>query len=420
MREVRGDGHGTGMNKPLSQPRIEHLGIRNYRALRHVELRNLMPLTVLVGPNGSGKSTVLDALSFVSDCFRVGLQQAWSDRGYGQELKTRGENGSVEISIGYREQPAGKLITYLLEIDEEDGKPVVHKESVTVKGRTADGIETILEHTKIPGEDEGKAITKGSTLPNVHAILVGADLLAVNVFGQIQGTPVLTGLRRFILDWQRFEPSIENVRGQLSGGPQQRLNGAGDNLANVILYLSRHDPERLDRVFRVLAQRVPQVEKAVAEEMTDGRLILRIKDAPFHDPIFARFASDGTLKMLAFLLLLDQPTPPTLIGIEEPKNYLHPRLMYSLAEEFRSATERSQLLVTTHSPYFLDALRPEEVRVLYRNEHGHTQAQRAADLHGVKEFMEHGGLLGDLWMEGHFNVGDPLTNSGMPRRAAGL
>jgi predicted ATPase len=209
------------------------------------------------------------------------------------------------------------------------------------------------------------------------------------------------------------------MRGQLSGGPQARLNASGDNLASVILYLSRHDPERLDRAFRILAQRVPQVEKALAEEMTDGRLILRIKDSSFHDATFARFASDGTLKILALLLLFDQSKPPTLIGIEEPENYLHPRLMYPLAEDFRAATERSQLLVTTHSPYFLNALRPEEVRVLYRDENGYTQTQRAADIHGVREFMENGGVLGDLWMEGHFNVGDPLSNWGMPRLAAG-
>jgi hypothetical protein len=56
--------------------------------------------------------------------------------------------------------------------------------------------------------------------------------------------------------------------------------------------------------------------------------------------------------------------------------------------------------------------------VLYRDEHGFTQARRAADLFGVREFMQHGGQIGDLWMEGHFNVGDPLTNAGMPRLAA--
>ena len=403
------------MNQPLSRPSIEQVRIRNYRALRQVELRGLSRLTVLVGPNGSGKSTVLDALAFVSDAFRVGLHQAWKNRGCGRDLKTRGQNGPIEIGIAYRESAGGELITYRLQIDEENERPVVTDEKVTTKARRGGEPETVLHYVK----GHGEVITRGPTSSTVHTILVGTDLLAVNVFGQFQDNPILAGLRRFILDWQRFELSIANLRGQAVGGPQERLNETGDNLANVILYLGRNDPDRLGFVFRVLAQRVPQVETVLAEEMTDGRLLLRIKDAPFQDPMLARFASDGTLKLLAFLILLHQSKPPALIGVEEPENYLHPRLMYPLAEAFRVATERSQLLVTTHSPYFLDAVRPEEVRVLYRDQHGYTQAQRAADLRGVREFMEHGGQLGDLWMEGQFNVGDPLTNSGMPRLAGG-
>jgi predicted ATPase len=232
--------------------------------------------------------------------------------------------------------------------------------------------------------------------------------------------PRVAALREFITDWHISYLSIPDTHGYPKTGPQGRLSKTGDNLANVIQYLSRHNPDVLAAIFDKLRRRVPRLENVRTEEMLDGHLLLRIKDAPFRDPILARFASDGTLKLLAYLVLLNTPSPPRFIGIEEPENYLHPRLMYSLAEEFRTACEQSQIMVTTHSPYFLNALRPEEVRVLYRDERGHTQAQRAADLHGVKQFMEHGGQLGDLWMEGHFNVGDPLSNSGMPRLASGL
>jgi predicted ATPase len=120
--------------------------------------------------------------------------------------------------------------------------------------------------------------------------------------------------------------------------------------------------------------------------------------------------------MLAYLVLLHDPSPPPFIGIEEPENFLHPRLLPELAEECRNATAHTQLLVTTHSPFFLNALRPEEVRVLWRNELGYTQTQRAADLTGVPEFVAHGALLGQLWMEGQLGVGDPLVNQGAPSR----
>jgi len=141
---------------------------------------------------------------------------------------------------------------------------------------------------------------------------------------------------------------------------------------------------------------------------------LQIKDAPFDRPVMSRFSSDGTLKMLAYLVVLHDPDPPHFIGIEEPENFLHPRLLPALAEECRGASERAQLLVTTHSPFFLDEMKLKEVRILYRNQFGFTEAKRVSDIPGIANFMEAGARLGDLWMEGHFNVGDPLNNAGAP------
>jgi predicted ATPase len=149
--------------------------------------------------------------------------------------------------------------------------------------------------------------------------------------------------------------------------------------------------------------------------MPDGRLLLMLKDAPFDQPVLAKYVSDGTMKMLAYLTVLYDPEPPQLIGIEEPENYLHPRLLPELSEECRKATAKTQLMVTTHSPFFVDGLRAQELWVLYRDEKGFTQATRAKNMQGINEFMSAGALLGHLWMEGHFEVGDPLTNSGGPR-----
>jgi len=122
--------------------------------------------------------------------------------------------------------------------------------------------------------------------------------------------------------------------------------------------------------------------------------------------------------MLAYLTLLYDPDPPQLIGIEEPENQLHPRLLPELAEECRQAAALAQLMVTTHSPFFLNAIRPDEAWVLYRTADGFTQARRVSEMVGIKEFMGEGALLGNLWMEGHFEVGDPLTNAGAEKRPA--
>ncbi|WP_236610716.1 AAA family ATPase [Verminephrobacter aporrectodeae] len=93
---------------------------------------------------------------------------------------------------------------------------------------------------------------------------------------------------------------------------------------------------------------------------------------------------------------------------------MHPRLLPELGEECHRAAERTQLLVTTHSPFFLNSCRPQEVRILYRDEQGFTQVRTASDIQGIADFMDAGASLGHLWMEGHFGMSDPLRNQGAP------
>ncbi len=400
--------------KPQAPARIEYLKVHNFRALREVEFKDLTPLTVLLGPNGSGKSTVFDVFAFLSECFELGLRRAWDKRGRAKELKTRGGEGPVVVEIKYRE-PGYQLITYHVAVDERKGGPVVVEEWLQWRRGQHGKPFRFLEYQ----EGQGRAVSgerPDEQDQRVELPLKSPDLLAVNALGQFAEHPRVAALRDFVTGWYVSYLSADSARGQPEAGPQERLTKTGDNLANVIQHLAEQHPAQLERIFEVLRQRVPRIERVLAETMPDGRLLLQIKDAPFSHPVLARFASDGTLKMLAYLMLLYDPTPPPFIGIEEPENFLHPRLLPELAEECRAASERTQLLVTTHSPFFLNALRPEEVRVLWRDELGYTQTQRASDLQGVPEFVEHGALLGHLWMEGQLGVGDPLVNQGAPSR----
>lgn len=404
----------TTADHPHPPARIQYLRVQNFRALREVELKDLTPMTVLLGPNGSGKSTVFDVFAFLSDCFEQGLRRAWDRRGRAKELKSRGGEGPVSIDIKYKE-PGYPLITYHLAVDEQRGAPVVVEEWLQWRRGVGGKPFRFLEYH----EGQGRAVS--GELPDaqdrrVDVPLKSADLLAVNALGQFAEHPRVAALRDFITGWYVSYLSAESARGQPEAGPQERLTKTGDNLANVIQFLAEQHPQQLERIFSVLRQRVPRIERVLADTMADGRLLLQIKDAPFSHPVLARFASDGTLKMLAYLVMLYDPVPPPFIGIEEPENFLHPRLLQDLAEECRTATERTQLLVTTHSPFFLNALRPEEVRVLWRDESGYTQTMRAMDLQGVPDFIGQGAQLGHLWMEGHLGVGDPLVNQGAPLR----
>jgi len=396
--------------------RIEYLRVENYRALRKVEFKNLTPLTVLLGPNGSGKSTLFDVFAFLSECFESGLRRAWDRRGRAKELKTRGCTEPLVIEIKYREH-GYPLITYHLAVDERQGGPVVVDEWLAWKrGSHGRPFRFLSYHQGIGNATSGELPDEQDS--RVEISLKSPDLIAVNALGQFAQHPRVAALRDFITGWYVSYFSVDNTRGQPDAGPQERLSRTGDNLANVIQYLAEQHPAQLEHIFQVLRARVPRIDRVLAEAMPDGRLLLTIKDTPFAEPILARFASDGTLKMLAYLVLLHDPVPPPFIGIEEPENFLHPRLLSVLGEECRAASERSQLLVTTHSPFFLNALRPEEVRVLYRDEHGYTQTRTASEIDGVREFVQEGALLGHLWLEGHFGVGDPLVNQGAPGRGA--
>jgi len=402
------------MNRQLpighSVPRIEYLRVVNYRALKNLELKNISPLTVFLGPNGSGKSTIFDAFAFLSECFSTGLRKAWDRRGRFKELRTRGEEGPIEFELKYREQPDSPLITYHLAIAEDARGPFVASEWLQWRRQRRGKPFRFLDF------DRGRGRVVSGERPDeaderIEEQLDSPEVLAVNTLGQFARHPRVSALRRFITGWYLSYLTAASTRGVPEAGPQERLSVTGDNLANVVQYLKEQHPDRLEHIIRTLTRRVPRLERVDAEIMADGRLLLQVKDAPFAQPILAKFASDGTLKMLAYLTVLYDPDPPQLIGIEEPENHLHPRLLPGLAEECRSASARSQLMVTTHSPFFVNGLKPEEVWILERDEQGYTQAQRVADIQGVKEFMQNGAKLGYLWMEGYFRRGDPFPST---------
>jgi predicted ATPase len=398
-------------------PVIETLKVKNYRALRHLELQKLTPLTVLLGPNGGGKSTIFDVFAFLSECFTDGVRRAWDKRGRFKELRSRGAEGPIEIEVRYLE-PDFTPTVYQLTIDETPRGPVVAAESLRWTRIARGG-----NNFKFLEFKHGEGYVIAGERPDadaepIHEKLASAEVLAVNTLGQFKSHPRVVALRNFITGWylSYLTTTTSGARNTPEAGPQERLSQTGDNLANLIQYLREQHPLRLDEILSILRRRVPRLDKVDARVLEDGRLLLQLKDAPFTEPIQARFASDGTLKMLAYLTVLHDPDPPPLIGIEEPENFLHPRLLPELAEECRMASEKSQLFVTTHSPFFVDALTAREVRVVYRDEQGYTQTRRAGDMEGIPEFLAEGAKLGHLWLSGHFEVGDPLVHAGGPAR----
>ena len=399
----------------LSVPHIESVRVKNYRALRDIELKQLKPLTVFLGANGSGKSTLFDVFAFLAECFTDGLRRALNKRESFKELRTRDCDGPIAFELKYREEPGTPLITYHLSINENPEGPFVETEWLQWRrGSRGKHVRFLNFHhgkgSVIPGE------TPDKTDKPIHEQLDDPATIAASMLGQSAHHPRVSALRRFITDWHLSRLSTDATRQATNDGPQKRLFETGDNLPNVIQYLQERYPERLEKIISSLSNRVPRLEKVDTKLMMSGRRHLQIKDAPFEQPISAKFASDGTLKLLAYLTLLYDPEPPQLIGIEEPENYLHSRLLTGFVEDCIKASMGSQFMITTHSPQFVNELAAEEVWVLYRNEQGFTVCKRASDMLGINHFMEAGAKLGQLWREGFFEFGDPLTNAGGPKR----
>ena len=212
--------------------------------------------------------------------------------------------------------------------------------------------------------------------------------------------PRISAFRRFIEGWHLSYFTPAAARSLPLAGPRRHLNSQGDNLGHVAHFMERAQPQRFGAIVQQVAERIPGIDRIDTERTSDGRLLLRFNDKGFEDPFHAEQVSDGTLKVFAYLLLLRDPDPPPFLCIEEPENSLYPKLLETLASELRehaNGSKGSQVFVTTHQPYFVDALRPEEVWILEKGENGFARIRRASDDQIVSNMVEEGLPLGGLW-----------------------
>jgi predicted ATPase len=383
---------------------IESIEIENYRVFRHAKLDALPRLVALVGANGSGKSTLFDVFSFLKDALAFNASKAVARRGGMRELKSRGQRGPIRLEIKFRES-GGRLATYELAINEEQGRVVVEREILKFRrgqrGKPWHFVDFSCGHgTAITNEQQyGEA---GAEEQRAEYALDEPDVLAIKGLGQFKDFRVVAEFRALIENWQISDFHIAEARPATEEGYAEHLSTRGDNLAQVAQYLYTYHPERFGQVLDAMTRRVPGVTTVEAKPTEDGRLVLRFQDGSFKDPFIARFVSDGTIKMFAYLVLLHDPKPFPLLAIEEPENQLYPELLTELAEEFRAYARRGgQVFISTHSPDFLNALKLEEIYCL-RKEEGFTTISHASDSENLRALYEGGDLPGYLWKQGLF------------------
>ena len=142
--------------------------------------------------------------------------------------------------------------------------------------------------------------------------------LGIATLGALKQHPRIAAFRQFIEGWYLSYFTPDAARGLPMAGPQRHLNIHGDNLGNVVQFMEREHRDRFERILGRIARRVPGIDRIDTERSPDGRLLLRFNDKGFADPFYAQQVSDGTLKVFAYLLMLEDPQPPPFICIEEP------------------------------------------------------------------------------------------------------
>ena len=388
---------------------IEAIEIRNYRLFRDARLTGLPRMTVVVGANGSGKSTLFDVFGFLKDSLTQNVAQAVARRGGFAELVSRGERGPIGVTVKFRES-GGRLATYQLDIASDQGRPVVEREILKFRR----GRHGQPWHFVDFSRGRGTAITneaaygqEGAIEERKEHVLDDPSVLAIKGLGQFKEFRVVAEFRSLIENWHISDFHISDARPSAEAGYAEHLSTRGDNVAQVAQYLYAHHRERFERVLQVMRERVPGVSSVEARPTEDGRLVLRFQDGSFKDPFIARYVSDGTIKMFAYLVLLYDPKPHPLLAIEEPENQLYPELLHELVEEFRDYARRGgQVFVSTHSPGFLNGVQLDEIYWLVK-ERGFTTVKRARDSELLRNLVAEGDLPGTLWEQGLFEGAGP-------------
>ena len=414
---------------------IEGFRVKNFKTLRNVEIGKLInlnvspltPLTAVIGKNGAGKSSLFDAFGFLADCLRFGVEEACDMNGRGgiKKIRSMGCHEPIEIEIYYRQDGNARPLTYQLAIDtDENDRPYVKSERLRQRRKDQDKgqpFSFLIMENGLGYAWKGESIgIQEKETDSISTILETAETeriklkdnrtLGISTISSLAQHPRISAFTELIESWYLSYFSPDAARSLPLAGAQKRLNKHGDNLGNVVQYLEREHKEKLNLVLNKIASKIPGIKNIRTEKSADDRLLICFNEKGFKDPFYAQQMSDGTLKLFSYMLLLADPNPPPFIGIEEPENGLYHKLLEILAYELREhstgvkgGSGGSQLFVTTHQPYFVDALKPEEVWILEKGEDGFSNISRASNNEIVKNLVAEGIQLGGLWYSDYFD-----------------
>lgn len=390
--------------------RLTSLRVKNYGCLADFELPELGPLAIFVGANGSGKSTLFDIFAFLRDALRNDARAAVANRGGFEILRTRGADGPIEIKLDVGRDPerwtpnaVAPAGTYAVAIDNGSDGPYVRSERITIRLAEQDAARnvTLLDTNHKGAEERARAAHLQLERPEE---VVNAALREERI-GKPDAPAALAALKelRTLLHGTHFsniDPAL--AKQPCAANADHRLTECGDNLAKVVKHRIETDRSAFDEAFRLVRRAAPDLDDVKACNAADGRIALEFVECG-GTVIPAQYISDGTIKLLAYALLLNEPQHRPLLCLDQPEHHIYPWLLWELLEEIAAYTWHpdAQVLVATHQPGLLDPAEPDDVFWLVRKDGG-SRACRASDDPQLIAEHDYGGQLGFMWRTGSF------------------
>ena len=403
--------------------KIEGIAIKNYGSLRDIKMGRLLsnqagsPLSnmiTVIGSSGNGKSTLADVFGFIADCLEVGVEAACDakNRGGYERIVSQGTDEPIKFELYYREKSNTRPITYELTIGpDKSGRPYVIEERLRQRVKPKGRPLSILHLQKgvgyaFGGEEGGQEDDTNIVTGNrVDVQLSDLRKLGVVTLGAMKQYTRIEKFLNFLKSWYLCYFTPDSARQIEQSAPQPYLDRTGGNLNNVAQYMYRESRGDFAKILSDIQTKLPGISKIEPLKMPNGQVVLQFYENHFDEPFFSQKMSDGTLKLFAYYLLLHERNPRQLVFIEEPENGLYHHYLADLAREMREHVGTGftkQLFVTTHSPFFVNALPPQDVWVLEKGSDGFSTAKRASDYRFVKELTDEGIAVGDLWYDKYF------------------
>lgn len=403
--------------------KIEGVKIENFGPLRNIVMGKTLTnqnadalnnVTAIIGASGNGKSTLADAFGFLADCLETDVEAACDSKNRGgfSQIRSQGSIEPIKFELYYRESSNTRPITYELEIDMDHlDRPYVKEERLRQRvTKTGKPLSFLFLQNGKGYAYEGKEGGADETGRSVNGEKIDVELtdirkLGIVTLGAMKQYERIERFLKFLKSWYLCYFSPDEARILQTAAPQQYLNRTGSNINNVAQYMYRENKKEFLKVLKEIQTKLPNIENIEPVKFDNGQMMLKFWERGFESAFYSPKMSDGTLKLFAYYLLLHESNPRQLVFIEEPENGLYHKYLKLLADEMIRSVGTGyskQLFVTTHSPFFVNALSPDNVWVLTKGDDGFSTIKRASEYAFVKELSEERILLGDMWYSNYF------------------